>query len=84
MNIYVNKFIKDTKRVFPMQDRYEYLRYDMNENPEGLPKSFVDSILKEITPEFLAIYPEPDSFVKKYADFIKVNFDSLLLFWKYA
>ena len=47
MNIYVNKFIKDTKRVFPMQDRYEYLRYDMNENPEGLPKSFVDSILKE-------------------------------------
>lgn len=78
MDIYVNKFIKDTKRVFPMQNRYEYLRYDMNENPEGLPKSFVDSVLSEITPEFLAIYPEPDSFIKKYAEFIKVSFDNVL------
>lgn len=78
MDIYVNQFIKDTKRVFPMQNRYGYLRYDMNENPEGLPKEFVDSVLREITPEFLAIYPEPDSFIKKYADFIKVKFDNVL------
>ena len=59
--------LKITNRVFPQQGRYDYLRYDMNENPEGLPKKFVDSVLKEITPEFLSIYPEPDRFLNKYA-----------------
>lgn len=59
MNYHVNEYIKNTVRVFPMQNRYGMHRYDMNENPEGLPKEFVDSVLKEITPEFLAIYPEP-------------------------
>ena len=49
---YVDEHIKNTNRVFPQQGRYDYLRYDMNENPEGLPKEFVDSVLKEITPEF--------------------------------
>lgn len=67
---YVNQNIKNTERIFPAQGRYGAKRYDMNENPEGLPKEFVDSVLREITPEFLAIYPEPDRFLKKYADFI--------------
>lgn len=78
MDVYVNPFIKNTVRVFPPQGRYGKLRYDMNENPEGLPKEFVDSVLQEITPEFLAIYPEPDRFLKKYADFIGVQFDNLM------
>lgn len=50
----------------------------MNENPEGLPKDFVDSVLKEITPEFLAVYPEPDRFLNKYADFIGVQYENVL------
>ena len=66
MKPHVNQFVRETKRVFPSQGRYGKFRYDMNENPEGLPKEFVDSVLKEITPEFLAIYPEPDKFLKKY------------------
>ncbi len=67
---YVNPNIAETKRIFPMQGRYAAKRYDMNENPEGLPKEFVDSVLKEITPEFLAIYPEPDRFLEQYAQFL--------------
>lgn len=78
MKPYINKFIADTVRVFPLQGRYGKLRYDMNENPEGLPKEFVDSVLKEITPEFLAIYPEPDRFLRKYADFVGVKFENLM------
>ncbi|MDD6794692.1 MAG: histidinol-phosphate transaminase [Clostridiaceae bacterium] len=78
MKYYVNEDIKNTERVFPMQGRYGYHRYDMNENPEGLPKEFVDSVLKEITPEFLSIYPEPDRFVKKYAKFVGVDFENVL------
>lgn len=70
MNYYVDENIKKTERIFPEQNRYGTKRYDMNENPEGLPKEFVDSVLQEITPEFLSIYPEPDRFLKKYAEFI--------------
>jgi histidinol-phosphate aminotransferase len=75
---YVNPNIKKTERVFPRQGRYGYLRYDMNENPSGLPEEFVQSVVKEITPEFLSIYPEPDVFLQKYADHIGVNFDNVL------
>lgn len=78
MELYVDENIKNTERVFPQQGRYGYKRYDMNENPEGLPKDFVDSVLKEITPEFLAVYPEPDRFLNKYADFIGVQYENVL------
>ena len=78
MNVHVNQYVKEMTRIFPPQDRYGKLRYDMNENPEGLPKEFVDSVLKEITPEFLAIYPEPDRFLRKYAEFIGVKFENLV------
>jgi len=78
MNVYVDAFVKNTVRIFPPQGRYGKFRYDMNENPEGLPKEFVDSVLKEITPEFLAIYPEPDRFLRKYAKFVGVKFENLM------
>lgn len=78
MNYHVNEHIKNTVRVFPMQNRYGLHRYDMNENPEGLPKEFVDSVLQEITPEFLAIYPEPDRFLHKYAKFIGAEYENVL------
>ncbi len=66
-NFHVNESIKNCIRVFSEEGRSEYLRMDMNENPEGLPKEFVDSVLKEITPEYLATYPEPGHFCRKYA-----------------
>lgn len=75
---YVKPHVRDFTRVFPAQGRYGKLRYDMNENPEGLPKPFVDSVLKEITPEFLAIYPEPDRFLRKYASFVGVGFENVM------
>ena len=77
-NYYVNPEIRRTERVFPMQGRYGFHRYDMNENPEGLPSEFVDSVLKEVTPEFLATYPEPDRFLHKYADFIGAEYENLM------
>lgn len=78
MEYYVNEKIKNTKRVFPPQGRYDYYRYDMNENPEGLPLEFVEKVKKEITPEFLSIYPEPDRFLKKYAKFIGAEYENVL------
>ena len=73
MTVHVNPFVAAATRVFPPQGRYGKLRYDMNENPEGLPEAFVASVRKEITPEFLAIYPEPDRFLRKYAKFLGVE-----------
>ena len=75
---FVNKDIASMKRVLPMQDICGYLRLDMNENPQGLPEKFVKEVLSEVTPEFLATYPEPDKFLRKYANFIGVNFENVL------
>ena len=74
---HVNSDIKNTFRVFPEQGRYGMHRFDMNENPEGLPMDFVNSVLQEITPEFLSIYPEPNKFIKKYADFLGVESENI-------
>ena len=63
------------ERVFPDQGRYGMLRYDMNENPEGLPAWFVEEVKAEITPEYLSIYPEPDRFLTKYAKYVGVPRD---------
>ncbi len=68
--MYINPNIKKTDRVFPMQGRKNYLRLDMNENPTGLPTDFVNNVLKEVTPEFLSTYPEPEQFREKYAEYI--------------
>ncbi len=73
MSYFVNQNIKNTPRIFPKQGRAEYHRYDANENPEGLPQEFVNSVLKELTPEYLAMYPEPERFIEKYAHFIGVD-----------
>ncbi|SCW34955.1 histidinol-phosphate aminotransferase [Lachnospiraceae bacterium C10] len=77
-DVYVDPDIKKTYRVFPAQNRYDKIRLDMNENPEGLPEEFVESVLKEVTPQFLSVYPEPDRFLKKYADFVGVSFENVL------
>lgn len=73
MNFYINKNIQNTLRVFPKQERGMYHRYDANENPEGLPQDFINSVLKELTPEYLAMYPEPERFIGKYANYLGVE-----------
>ena len=77
MKLYINPNIQNTPRVFPKQGRAAYHCYDANENAEGLPADFVEEVKKEITPEFLARYPEPERFLKKYADYIGVDFENV-------
>ena len=45
---YVNENIKNLYRVKFHDERKDYLRLDMNENPEGLPADFVEEIKKKI------------------------------------
>jgi histidinol-phosphate aminotransferase len=67
---YVDPNIKNTLRTPISQGRKGYLRLDMNENPEGLPQDFFDKVIKTVTPEYLATYPEDGNFIHKYAHYL--------------
>ena len=60
---YTNYNLKTLRRVFDQDSRNQYLRLDLNENPGGLPKEFVESVLKEITPQLIAEYPETSDLI---------------------
>lgn len=76
--MFVNPFVKNVERIFPMQGRAGFHRYDMNENPDTLPEEFVNQVLKEITPDFLAMYPEPNQFTQAFADSVGVDSKNVL------
>lgn len=63
----INPVLKILTRVFPEGGRGDFLRLDMNENPEGLPADFVAEVCAKITPAFLATYPEPDGLLAALA-----------------
>ena len=69
----------DLVRIPPRQERAGFLRLDMNENPEGLPKDFVSKVMSQITPEYIAMYPEPDKLRKILAGYLDVNMDQILI-----
>lgn len=56
--MYIKPEIEKVVRIKSKESRHDFLRLDMNENPEGLPAQFVKRVLKDITPEEIAMYPE--------------------------
>ena len=68
--MYVKPCIKDIVRIGGQQGRYGYLRLDMNENPGGLPLELVEEVKRELTPEYLAMYPEESRMKKLLADYL--------------
>jgi len=65
---YINENVKNLYRVKFHDERGEVLRLDMNENPEGLPREFFDTVASKITPEYIATYPEKDKLMKMLAE----------------
>lgn len=76
---YLNENIKDLNRIFDQNSRDGYLRMDLNENPGGLPEDFIKEVLKDITPEFVAKYPETLEFTQKLAHMIGAKVDEICL-----
>ncbi|MEW4285747.1 pyridoxal phosphate-dependent aminotransferase [Priestia koreensis] len=76
---YINPHIKSLYRTSSTDSRYGFIRLDMNENPEGLPKHFFESVLEEITPEYVAMYPETGSLIKKLGYHLKFESDNICL-----
>ena len=42
--------VENLVRIFDQNERKNFLRLDLNENPGGLPREFVESVLAEVTP----------------------------------
>lgn len=65
--MYVNENIKNTYRIKDYSIREDYLRLDMNENPEGLPLAFFNEVIDLITPQMLATYPQKKNLINLIA-----------------
>lgn len=74
---YVKECVRDIERIGGRQGRMDFLRLDMNENPEGLPAELVESVKAELTPEFFAVYPEPEKFLKLLSEYLHVGRENL-------
>lgn len=77
--IYTDERIKNTFRVPQPEGRGHYLRLDQNENPDGIPSWLFDSVMKKVTPEFLAIYPEESTPTAKYAELLGLEKENVSL-----
>ena len=50
------------------KSRMNCLRLDMNESVSGLPEDFVKEALREVSPGFLAKYPEYEKVFKNWVE----------------
>lgn len=76
---YLNPNIENLYRIFDQNERKDYLRLDLNENPGGLPDDFVHEVLKDVTPQLVAQYPETLHFTEVLADYLGANISNLCL-----
>lgn len=74
---YLNKNIEKLVRVFDQNERKEFLRLDLNENPGGLPEDFIKTVLSEVTPRLVSQYPETLHFTEILAEHIGTDIDHL-------
>ena len=76
---YLDPKIEKLYRIFDQNERKDYLRLDLNENPGGLPQEFIDRVLRDITPQFIAQYPETLHFTEVLADYLNTDIEHLCL-----
>lgn len=76
---YLDSKIENPYRIFDQNERKDYLRLDLNENPGGLPQEFIDRVLKDVTPQFVAQYPETLHFTEVLAKYLGTDISHLCL-----
>lgn len=76
---YTNPDIESLYRIFDQNERKDYLRLDLNENPGGLPESFIKDVLSHITPQFVAQYPETLHFTEVLAKHLDTDISNICL-----
>lgn len=76
---YSNPAIENLYRIFDQNERKDYLRLDLNENPGGLPDDFVKDVLCDVTPQLVAQYPETRHFTEILAKHLDTDISHLCL-----
>lgn len=76
---YLNPNIQNLHRIFDQNQRKDYLRLDLNENPGGLPEEFIRNVLDGVTPQLVAQYPETLHFTEVLAEYLGTDMDHLCL-----
>ena len=76
---YLAPSIENLHRIFYQNERKDYLRLDLNENPGGLPQAVINEVLNDVTPQLVAQYPETLHFTEVLADFLHTDINHLCL-----
>lgn len=76
---YLDLKVASLYRIFDQNERKDYLRLDLNENPGGLPQDFIKTVLKDITPQFVAQYPETLHFTEVLANHLGTDISHICL-----
>ena len=76
---YTNQTVQNLYRIFDQNERKDYLRLDLNENPGGLPEDFVKDVLSKVTPQLISQYPETLHFTEVLAKHLDTDISHLCL-----
>ncbi len=76
---YLNPLIENLYRIFDQNERKDYLRLDLNENPGGLPIEIIQKALAEVTPQFVSQYPETLHFSEVLAKHLGADISNICL-----
>ena len=76
---FLDSKVEKLYRIFDQNERKDYLRLDLNENPGGLPQEFITKVLSGVTPQFLAQYPETLHFTEVLAKHLNTDISHLCL-----
>ena len=76
---YENPSIVSLHRIFDQNERKDFLRLDLNENPGGLPLDFIKRTLSDVTPQFVAQYPETLHFSEVLANYLGTDISRICL-----
>ena len=76
---YLNPNIKDLFRIFDQNERKDYLRLDLNENPGGLTQEFINKVLSDVDSRFISEYPETLHFTEVLANYLGTDISHICL-----
>lgn len=76
---YLNSNVEKLYRIYDQNERKDYLRLDLNENPGGLPENLIKDVLKDVSPQFISQYPETKHFSEVLAKYLGTDIDHLCL-----
>ncbi len=76
---YRNPHVENLNRIYDQNERKDYLRLDLNENPGGLPQEFIAKVLSEVDQRFVSQYPETLRFTQLLAEFIGTDMEHVCL-----